>query len=208
MATRQDALESHRVGAVQHLHHASAQTACKDASIGARKQKSRRRGLLLASVIAYGAGSLVAHSGVVAAPSATASLAQECWALGSGLLPFWWGMLPVWRVIDLAQVGETGETGETDCIGCLAGRSRAPALRPWANVRNVRRCNVRPPGVSNPDSRVSIPLPVSHRLFFSLFTGSRGSLSPVQAYTDLFSLSSIASFAPALGMNPAAALRL
>lgn len=45
--------------------------------------------------------------------------------------------------------------GKTERSGCLAGRSRAPA---WANVRNVRRCNVRPQGVSKPDARVSISL--------------------------------------------------
>lgn len=72
------------------------------------------------------------------------------WALGSGLLGsflVWWGKSPVGRVIDMVLLGKT------DRSGFLAGRSRAPA---WANVRNVRRCNVRPQGVSNPDSRVSI----------------------------------------------------
>lgn len=90
------------------------------------------------------------------------------WALGSGLLPPRWGKSLVGRVIDMVNVGKTERSG------FLAGRSRAPA---WANVRNVRRCNVRPQGVSKPDSRVSISPSRLSPFFLLFFTGCRGSHS-------------------------------
>lgn len=113
-----------------------------------------------------------AHKSVfVDAPSAAANWAEESWALGSGL----------WA--PSSNVGGSRQSGasltwlpgsKTERSGCLAGRSRAPA---WANVRNVRRCNVRPQGVSKPDSRVSISLSRLSPFLLRFSTGCRGSHS-------------------------------
>jgi hypothetical protein len=149
-----------------------------------------------------------------AAPSNAASWAEECWALGSGLwalgfLPFWWGgsrqsgaslTLPLWakRIVLAAW------RAEAELPPC--------PLPAWANVRNGRRCNVRPQGVSNPrlscfDSPFSRPS-VGFYFIFSLSLLAVTGPFPVQAYTDLFFSRQLRLFARPLGMNPAVALRL
>jgi hypothetical protein len=122
------------------------------------------------------------------------------------------GKSPVGRVIDIAPCAQVGKTG---CSGCLARRSRAPALAAWTNVRNVRRCNVRPQVVSNSDCSCfdSFPRPATlfflsfFFFFFPLFLGWLSRVTFLCKRT-LIDLSPLDSLAEPLGMNPAAALRL
>lgn len=113
---------------------ASAHTACKDASNGAR-------GHHIVHVVV-----VVVDSSLLLRPVLRLIRPSNAGALGLWLLPFWWCMSPVGRVIDLAHfthVRKTARSGSLALPPCPPGPTCATCQRSTVQCPSARRFHSR-----------------------------------------------------------------